>query len=87
MVKSKTLSDTIGEIVIYGGDDGDIEWTLAELEFDAPWTIRDVIIEHLRTMKKPVAKKLVFGDVESRDNAVYNQIVDDLILDLEEGRV
>lgn len=82
---SKTLRQTLDEIVIYDGEDG--EWTLGELEPDASWDIRKTITDYLESLKRPVAKKLVFGDVKSVDNAAFNAAVDQLVMDIEEGKL
>lgn len=84
---SKTLSEVLGEIVIWGGEEGEYSWTLDELEDEASFNIRNVITDHLKTLKRPVATKLVFGDIESVKNADYNEAIDQLIMDIKEGKV
>jgi len=79
------LRELLNKIIIYGGEEGDLEWTLSEIEEDASWDISSLIIRHLESMKKPVAEKLIFGDTKSVENAQYNKAINDLILDLEEG--
>lgn len=84
---SKTLTQTLDEIVIWGGEAGEYEWTLGELEEGASWNIRKTIINYLETLKRPIPQKLVFGDSTPVKNADYNACIDELIIDIEEGKL
>ena len=82
---SKPLRDVLENIRIWGGEEGDVEYTLLELQEDAAWDISIHITQHLESMKKSVPKP-VFGDTASIENTMHNKVIDDLILDLQEGR-
>lgn len=82
---AKTLREVLDGIVIYGGEEGDEEWTLSEIDDGASWEIWALITDHLESLKKPVPKP-VFGDTTSIENALYNKVIDDLMEDLSEGR-
>lgn len=82
----KSLSEALDGIVIYGGEEGEDEWTLGELEADASWDIRQVIVRHLETLRRPVPKP-VFGDTTPVKNTQYNAILEELIQDIEEGKL
>lgn len=85
---NKTLHQVIDEIVIYGGEDGDIEWTLGELsDDDSSWDVVRTITSYLESLKRPVPKKLTFGDTTPIENTKFNDLIDQLVMDIEEGKL
>lgn len=82
--KADGLSEVLDSLIIYGGEEGEIEWTLAELNEDASWDIRHVITGYLKDLKVDVPKP-VFGSDESVKAATRNNVIEELIEIIEEG--
>jgi len=82
--KAQSLKDVLDSLIVYAGEEGDIEWTLSEIQEDASWDIAHLIIGYLNGLKVEVPKP-VFGSYDAIKAATRNNVIDELIEIIAEG--